>query len=80
MTYKILKDLVWIEPIDSNDGFGVSDLAFARVIAKGDKCGKEYKVGDIVGYIKKTEYVGDGIVFIFDDNVLMVRHDTARTA
>lgn len=73
MQYKILKDLVWIEPIESDDGFGVSDLAFAKVIAKGEKCGDQYNVGDIVGYIKKTEYVGDGIVFIFDDNVLMVR-------
>lgn len=72
MQYKVLKDLVWIEPIESQDGFGVSDLAFARVVAKGEKCGKQYAVGDIVGYIKKTEYVGDGITFIFDDNVLMV--------
>lgn len=81
MQYKVLKDLVWIEPITDTDAFGVSDLAFAKVIAKGDKCGKQYDVGDIVGYIKKTEYVGDGIVFIFDDNVLMVRtNDPARTA
>ena len=77
MPYKILKDLVWIEPLQTKDGFGVSDLAFAKVVAKGEKCGKEYNVGDIVGYIKKTEYVGEGIVFIFDDNVLMVRNDTA---
>ena len=77
MTYKILKDLVWIEPLQTKDGFDVSDLAFAKVVAKGEKCGKEYNVGDIVGYIKKTEYVGEGIVFIFDDNVLMVRNETA---
>lgn len=80
MTYKILKDLVWIEPLNTNEGFGVSDLSFARVIAKGEKCGKEYKVGDVIGYIKKTEYVGDGITFIFDDNVLMVRDDGTRSA
>lgn len=77
MTYKILKDLVWIAPLQTKDGFDISDLAFAKVVAKGEKCGKEYNVGDIVGYIKKTEYVGEGIVFIFDDNVLMVRNDTA---
>lgn len=81
MQYKVLKDLVWIEPIPNTDAFGVSDLAFAKVVAKGEKCGKQYDVGDVVGYIKKTEYVGDGITFIFDDNVLMVRtNDTARTA
>ena len=81
MQYKVLKDLVWIEPIPNTDAFGVSDLAFAKVIAKGEKCGTQYDVGDVVGYIKKTEYVGDGITFIFDDNVLMVRtNDTARTA
>lgn len=73
MQYKILRDLVQIEPIPSDDAFDVSDLSFARVIAKGEKCSKAYNVGDIVGYIKKTEYKGEGIVFIFDENVLMVR-------
>lgn len=73
MQYKVLKDLVWIEPINTAEGFGVSDLAFAKVVAKGEKCGKQYNVGDTIGYIKKTEYRGDGITFIFDDNVLMVR-------
>lgn len=73
MQYKILRDLVQIEPIESKDAFDVSDLAFAKVVAKGEKCSDTYNVGDIVGYIKKTEYVGEGIVFIFDENVLMVR-------
>ena len=80
MTYKILKDLVQIEPIPDNDGFGVSDLSFARVVAKGPACSDDYAVGDIIGYIKKTEYVGTDIVFILDQNVLMVRHDTAGQA
>lgn len=73
MQYKILRDLVQIEPMPNDDAFDVSDLSFARVIAKGEKCSKAYNVGDIVGYIKKTEYKGEGIVFIFDENVLMVR-------
>lgn len=73
MQYKILKDLVQIEPLPDTDAFDVSDLQFAKVIAKGDKCSKDYNVGDIVGYIKKTAYVGEGITFIFDENVLMVR-------
>ncbi len=73
MQYKVLKDLVQIEPLQDNDAFDISDLTFAKVIAKGDKCSDDYKVGDIVGYIKKTAYVGEGITFIFDDNVLMVR-------
>ena len=75
MQYKVLKDLVQIEPLPDKDTFDVSDLTFAKVIAKGSKCSDDYKVGDIVGYIKKTAYVGEGIVFIFDDNVLMVRND-----
>lgn len=75
MQYKVLRDLVQIEPLPTKDVFGVSDLAWARVIAKGEKCSKAYNVGDVVGYIKKTEYTGDGIVFIFDDNVLMVATD-----
>lgn len=75
MQYKVLRDLVQIEPLPTVDAFGVSDLAWARVIAKGEKCAKTYNIGDVIGYIKKTEYVGDGIVFIFDDNVLMVRSD-----
>ena len=78
MQYKILRDLVRIEPLPSTDAFGVSDLAWARVIAKGDKCAATYKVGDVIGYIKKTEYTGEGIVFIFDDNVLMVRDDNGK--
>ena len=78
MRYKILRDLVQIEPLPSKDAFGVSDLAWAKVIAKGEKCANTYKVGDIVGYIKKTEYTGEGIVFIFDDNVLMVRDDNGK--
>lgn len=78
MRYKILRDLVQIEPLPSTDAFGVSDLAWAKVIAKGEKCASTYKVGDIVGYIKKTEYTGEGIVFIFDDNVLMVRDDNGK--
>lgn len=73
MQYKVLKDLVQIEPLQDNDAFDISDLTFAKVLAKGDKCSDDYKVGDIVGYIKKTAYVGEGITFIFDDNVLMVR-------
>lgn len=73
MQYKVLRDLVQIEILPDADAFDVSDLQFAKVVAKGDKCGKEYNVGDIVGFIKKTAYVGDGITFIFDDNVLMVR-------
>lgn len=73
MQYKVLRDLVQIEILPDADAFDVSDLQFARVLAKGDKCGKEYNVGDIVGFIKKTAYVGDGITFIFDENVLMVR-------
>ena len=73
MQYKVLKDLVQIEPLPDKDAFDVSDLTFAKVLAKGDKCSNDYKVGDIVGYIKKTAYVGEGITFIFDENVLMVR-------
>lgn len=75
MQYKVLRDLVQIEPLPDNDAFGVSDLSWARVIAKGEKCADTYKVGDVVGYIKKTEYSGNGITFIFDENVLMVRDD-----
>lgn len=78
MQYKILRDLVRIEPLPSTDAFGVSDLAWARVIAKGEKCADTYNVGDVIGYIKKTEYTGEGIVFIFDDNVLMVRDDNGK--
>lgn len=73
MQYKILRDLVQIEPIENQDVFDTSDLSFAKVVAKGEKCSTSYKVGDIVGYIKKTEYSGEGITFIFDENVLMVR-------
>ncbi len=73
MQYKVLRDLVQIEPLADTDAFDVSDLSWARVIAKGDKCADTYNVGDIIGYIKKTEYSGNGITFIFDENVLMVR-------
>lgn len=75
MQYKLLQDLVQIEILPDNDAFDVSDLQFARVLAKGSKCSDEYKVGDIVGFIKKTAYVGGGITFILDKNVLMVRND-----
>lgn len=73
MQYKVLRDLVQIELLEDKDAFDVSDLQFAKVIAKGEKCSKEYNVGDVVGFIKKTAYVGEGITFIFDENVLMVR-------
>jgi hypothetical protein len=73
MQYKVLRDLVQIEILPDKDAFDVSDLQFAKVIAKGNKCSKDYEVGDTVGFIKKTAYVGDGITFIFDENVLMVR-------
>lgn len=73
MQYKVLRDLVQIEILPDKDAFDVSDLQFARVIAKGEKCSDTYKVGDIVGFIKKTAYVGDGITFILDANVLMIR-------
>ena len=73
MQYKVLRDLVQIEILPDNDAFDVSDLQFAKVIAKGEQCSKEYNVGDIVGFIKKTAYVGEGITFIMDKNVLMVR-------
>lgn len=73
MQYKVLRDLVQIEILPDNDAFDVSDLQFAKVIAKGEKCSDTYKVGDVVGFIKKTAYVGDGITFILDANVLMVR-------
>lgn len=72
MQYKVLKDLVQIELLPDTDPFDVSDLQFAKVIAKGEKCGDAYKVGDVVGFIKQTAYQGSGITFIFDDNVLMV--------
>ena len=70
MQYKVLRDLVQIEILPDNDAFDVSDLQFAKVIAKGEKCSDTYKVGDVVGFIKKTAYVGDGITFILDANVL----------
>lgn len=73
MQYKVLRDLVQIEILPDNDAFDISDLQFAKVIAKGNKCSNEYNVGDIVGFIKKTAYTGEGITFIFDENVLMVR-------
>lgn len=73
MQYKILRDLVQIEILPDNDAFDVSDLQFAKVIAKGEECSDKYKVGDIIGFIKKTAYVGEGITFIMDKNVLMVR-------
>lgn len=75
MQYRVLKNLVQIEILPDNDAFDVSDLEFGRVIAKGKDCGDEYKVGDIVGFIKKTAYTGQGITFIFDENVIMVRTD-----
>ena len=73
MQYRVLKNLVQIEPLPSADAFDVSDIEYARVVAKGKECSAEYNVGDIIGYIKKTAYHGENIVFIFDDNVLMVR-------
>lgn len=73
MQYKVLRDLVQIEILPDTDAFDVSDLQFARVIAKGEQCSDTYQVGDIIGFIKKTAYVGDGITFIMDKNVLMVR-------
>lgn len=73
MQYKVLRDLVQIEILPDKDAFDVSDLQFAKVIAKGEKCSDTYKVGDVVGFIKKTAYVGDGITFILDENVLMIR-------
>ncbi len=73
MQYKVLKDLVQIEPLPDTDAFDVSDVEYARVIAKGPKCTNDYKVGDVVGYIKKTAYRGENITFIFDENVIMVR-------
>lgn len=75
MQYKVLKKLVQIEPLPDKDAFDVSDVEFARVIAKGEQCGNDYQVGDIVGFIKKTAYQGEGITFIFDENVIMVRTD-----
>lgn len=73
MQYKVLRDLVQIEMLPDTDAFDVSDLQFAKVVAKGEKCSDTYKVGDIVGFIKKTAYQGNDITFIFDENVLMVR-------
>lgn len=73
MQYKVLKDLVQIEMLPDNDAFDISDISYAKVIAKGEKCSNDYKVGDIVGFIKKTAYQGQDICFIYDDNVLMVR-------
>lgn len=73
MQYKVLKDLVQIEMLPDNDAFDISDISYAKVIAKGEKCGNDYQVGDIVGFIKKTAYQGQDICFIYDDNVLMVR-------
>lgn len=73
MQYKVLKDLVQIEMLPDNDVFDVSDISYAKVIAKGEKCSNDYQVGDIVGFIKKTAYQGQDICFIYDDNVLMVR-------
>ena len=59
--------------LPDTDVFDTSDLQFAKVVAKGEKCSDTYKVGDIVGFIKKTAYQGNDITFIFDENVLMVR-------
>ena len=73
MQYKVLRDLVQIEPLPDNDAFDISDISYAKVIAKGEKCGDNYQIGDIIGYIKKTAYVGQDICFIYDENVLMVR-------
>ena len=73
MQYKVLKDLVQIEMLPDNDAFDISDISYAKVIAKGKKCSNDYQVGDIVGFIKKTAYQGQDICFIYDDNVLMVR-------
>lgn len=73
MQYKVLKDLVQIEMLPDNDVFDISDISYAKVIAKGEKCSNDYQVGDIVGFIKKTAYQGQDICFIYDDNVLMVR-------
>lgn len=73
MQYKVLKDLVQIEMLPDNDAFDISDISYAKVIAKGEKCSNDYQVGDIVGFIKKTAYQGQDICFIYDDNVLMVR-------
>ena len=73
MQYKVLKDLVQIEILPDNDAFDISDISYAKVIAKGEKCSNDYQVGDIVGFIKKTAYQGQDICFIYDDNVLMVR-------
>lgn len=73
MQYKVLRDLVQIKMLPDTDAFDVSDLQFAKVVAKGEKCSDTYKVGDIVGFIKKTAYQGNDITFIFDENVLMVR-------
>lgn len=73
MQYKVLRDLVQIEPLPDNDAFDVSDISYAKVIAKGEKCSDNYQIGDIVGFIKKTAYTGQDICFILDENVLMVR-------
>jgi hypothetical protein len=73
MQYKVLRDLVQIEPLPDNDAFDISDISYAKVIAKGENCSDNYQIGDIVGYIKKTAYVGQDICFIYDENVLMVR-------
>ena len=73
MQYKVLRDLVQIEPLPDNDAFDISDISYAKVIAKGEKCSDNYQIGDIVGYIKKTAYTGQDICFIYDENVLMVR-------
>lgn len=73
MQYKVLRDLVQIEILPDDDAFNVSDVSYAKVINKGPDCKGNYEIGDIVGFIKNTEYRGRDICFIMDENVLMVR-------
>lgn len=68
-----VKDTLIIELITSDDPFDITEIQYAKLIAKGPDASKDYEPGDIIGFIKGCEYKGTDITLLEDKDVRVIK-------
>lgn len=73
--HKPVKDTLIIELVTTDDPFDITEIQYARILGKGPDTSKDYKEGDIIGFIKGCEYKGVDITLLEDKDVRVIKYE-----